>query len=234
VAAVPCASCKHGFPQAFFSDPTQSRNLHSATLRLTCPWLVQHIDLYEAEDGVRKFNEILRGDSELGRQMQDSIKEANGVHRAIRARFFSEPEGRAKLERFRKEERESKKGIKFVDAIMASGFIGVSEKNVDDVKCLHAHTADFLLRGRNAVGEETLRRLGVDPAGGDDCWQQCDYRVPMDDNSWQYRSIKNKSKLKLRKANRTRLRGLRRRTEEPPVPESMTRHAGSESSEPSQ
>jgi hypothetical protein len=98
----------------------------------------------------------------------------------------------------------------------------------DDVKCLHAHTADELLRGRNRIGKAVLDKLqsrGVDPSGcqGDfiilltlvllllpplpsplDCWQQCDLSVSPEEAKWWYTSEKSRSKLIKRKLNRKR------------------------------
>lgn len=42
--------------------------------------------------------------------------------------------------------------------MLSSGIIGVTK--VDDVKCLHAHVADHLMRGDNKVGQWTLEQLG--------------------------------------------------------------------------
>lgn len=90
------------------------------------------------------------------------------------------------------------------------------------MKCLHAHTADELLRGRNRIGKAVLDKLqsrGVDPSGcqGDfiilltlippsplDCWQQCDLSVSPAEAKWWYTSEKSRSKLIQRKLNRKR------------------------------
>lgn len=61
---------------------------------------------------------------------------------------------------------------------------------VRDAKCLHAHVADALMRGRhvNAIGRATLELLearGVRTDGGDRCSEQCNYRVEETADSWR-------------------------------------------------
>lgn len=61
---------------------------------------------------------------------------------------------------------------------------------VRDAKCLHAHVADALMRGRgaNAIGRSTLELLeerGVRTDGGDRCSEQCNYRVDETADSWR-------------------------------------------------
>jgi hypothetical protein len=99
------------------------------------------------------------------------------------------------------------------------------------VKCLHAHTADQLLRKKNYIGQTVLKKLeekGVDPSGcaGEwpppgrllsshfilsvsytgcsDCWQQCDLSTTPSEAKWWYVSQKSRSKLLQRKLNRQR------------------------------
>lgn len=61
---------------------------------------------------------------------------------------------------------------------------------VRDAKCLHAHVADALMRGRgaNAIGRATLDLLesrGVNTSGGDRCFEQCDYTAEETKDSWR-------------------------------------------------
>lgn len=83
---------------------------------------------------------------------------------------------------------------------------------IDDVKCLHAHTADYLIRqNKNSIGKKVIEKLierGVDPSGCNDCWQQCDVRIPKEDTVWWYASEKNRSKLTQR---RQRNRAIKRK-----------------------
>lgn len=61
---------------------------------------------------------------------------------------------------------------------------------VRDAKCLHAHVADALMRGRgaNAIGRDTLELLearGVPTGGRDRCQEQCNFRVEETAESWR-------------------------------------------------
>lgn len=61
---------------------------------------------------------------------------------------------------------------------------------VRDAKCLHAHVADALMRGRgaNAIGRATLELLearGVPVDGGDRCNEQCNYGEEETAESWR-------------------------------------------------
>jgi hypothetical protein len=54
-----------------------------------------------------------------------------------------------------------------------SGIIGVAPGKVHDVKCLHAHLADHLVRGQNVIGERIKSKLlekGVSLDGNAECW----------------------------------------------------------------
>ncbi|CAM9323675.1 unnamed protein product [Ectocarpus sp. 12 AP-2014] len=88
-----------------------------------------------------------------------------------------------------------------------SGITGVTPGKVRDAKCLHAHVADALMRGRsaNAIGRATLDLLedrGVRTDGGERCSEQCNYRVEETADSWRYTPQKNKQKLQMRKVRR--------------------------------
>ncbi len=61
------------------------------------------------------------------------------------------------------------------EQILQSGLIGVSPGQVE-VKCLHAHLADHLVRGdANRVGARVVKLLsdeGVTLEGEEECWKQ--------------------------------------------------------------
>lgn len=201
IEGVDCERCKWGFPRAVVTNPV-GRKMHSATLRLTCPWLVKHIDEYEAEGAVRQYNERMAAGSASADGFESSLDGANRFHAELRRHWFeSSEEGRSQLRRMR----EDGKGA-FVDRVIDSGFTGITQGKLDDVKCLHAHAADSLLRpGENAIGEAVLKDLqsrGVDVRGGEECWQQCNVQVQETQDSWSYMSVKNKSKLRARSARR--------------------------------
>ncbi|CAM9310543.1 unnamed protein product, partial [Hapterophycus canaliculatus] len=96
------------------------------------------------------------------------------------------------------------------ERFLDSGITGVTPGKVRDAKCLHAHVADALMRGRgaNAIGRATLELLearGLRTDGGDRCSEQCNYRVEETADSWRYTPQKNKQRLQTRKVRRKRM-----------------------------
>lgn len=61
--------------------------------------------------------------------------------------------------------------------IFETGLIGISLTKAAEVKCLHAHLADYLMRGDvNPIGllvVEDLAGVGVDVSGTNHCWREC-------------------------------------------------------------
>lgn len=99
--------------------------------------------------------------------------------------------------------------------MVGSGIIGVSLNKLDDAKCLHAHTADFFLRGDNKIGANVIKTLqdkGISASGCDSCWQQCASNIDRKDASWWYMSVKNKEKLRTLRDKRRERRLLTGRT----------------------
>ena len=150
--------CKHGFPQAFVRYPV-GRGMSSGMVRLSCPYLVKEIDEWEKSGAIAEFNERMAFDDDLkGKYMK-----INATWRIIREESLT-PEERKDVE--------LRLGGEASANFLSSGFIGVTVDKVDDVKCLHAHVADALLRGRgadgNVIGDIALKKLeakGVDVTG---------------------------------------------------------------------
>jgi hypothetical protein len=95
------------------------------------------------------------------------------------------------------------------------------------VKCLHAHTADYLLRGRNLIGKLVLDHLksqSIDPSGCEGivnslydlflvvrlnvfllgCHHQCNINIPKSEASWWHTPKKNRAKLISKRINRAK------------------------------
>ncbi|CAM9603549.1 unnamed protein product [Ectocarpus fasciculatus] len=185
--------CRHGFPQAFAFDPC-GHKVSSGLFRLSCPLLVQAIDLLEDEGGIEDVNARLASEEGL----REDFMAVNLAHGMLRRRLVT-PDKMGLVE-----ETIGKEGAgRFLD----SGITGVTPGKVRDAKCLHAHVADALMRGRsaNAIGRATLELLearGVRTDGGDRCSEQCNYRVEETADSWRYTPQKNKQKLQMRKVRR--------------------------------
>jgi hypothetical protein len=75
--------------------------------------------------------------------MVEELKRVNARHSAIR-RSLAKPEH---LEPY-----QQTMGYDVVEQIMASGLAGISPDKTDDVKCLHAHLADYLCTGKSPTG----------------------------------------------------------------------------------
>jgi len=198
--------CRHGFPQAYASEFRVKRSgkgppvYYSGLQRLTCPWLVGAIDQWEAEGAVKALS------AELGErpEWQEDYARVNDEFRQMR--YILSDNGTAY------EEMKVHWGEAAAENMQQSGLASVT--NNEDVKCLHAQAADFLLRGQNQIGAEVLRRLdeaGISSSGSASCWQQCDLGHVPDETSFSYTSIKNKSKLRTRLVQRNLMRAKRQK-----------------------
>lgn len=194
--------CSHGFPQAFVWDPLRrhssgkARRMHldSGLFRLSCPLLVQAIDEWEGEGGVKAVNAEVRADE----AMQEQLAHAHRGHSAARKEVIGE----------RIHGMLSGMSAELVDTthlVLRSGIAGQS-LHKSDVKCLHAQVADSLCRsGCNQIGQllvERLRRRGVDVGGSALCSQQCDPAVPPAEAAFWYTPQKNRWKLRKKIARR--------------------------------
>eukprot|EP00903_Cladosiphon_okamuranus_P016122 g14878.t1 len=193
---VPPSPCRHGFPQAFAFDPC-GHKVSSGLFRLSCPLLVQAIDQLEDEGGIEDVNARLASDESL----REDFMAVNLAHGQLRRRLVT-PDKMSVVE-----ETIGKQGA---DRFLDSGITGVTPGKVRDAKCLHAHVADALMRGRdaNAIGRSTLELLearGVRTDGGDRCSEQCNYRVEETADSWRYTPQKNKQRLQMKKVRRKRM-----------------------------
>lgn len=189
------ARCKHGYPQAYVTYPVNNAGgISSGMIRLSCPHLVKEIDLIESKGAIEQMDLNLANSADGGPQLQANFAATNKAWRLIRNSAVTQ------------EDREfmgKALGTEGAANLMESGIIGCM--NTEQTKCLHAHTADQLLRGTNTIGAyalSTLESQGVDPAGCADCWQQCDVAHVPSESSWWYVPTKNKHRLSTAKATR--------------------------------
>lgn len=143
--------CRHGFPRAFVRFPVTG-GVQSGMIRLSCPHLVKSIDSFEIEGGgIAKFNNILSQSSgDEAPALRENFLDINKTWRSLRAEATSDSD-RAFIEK--------QLGPEGATHFMESGIIGITTDKVDDVKCLHAHVADEILRGKNSIGKSTLTQL---------------------------------------------------------------------------
>jgi len=198
IYAVESSLCKHGKPRAFIQYPVGGR-ISSGMIRLTCPHLVKAIDEWEADGAIDKFNKLLEKDTVLdtGKTLRENFNEINMIHQNLRQLATTCEE---------RELMDNKLGKVGAENLMNSGIIGISQGKLDDVKCLHAHTADELLRGENEIGKLVLKGLqeerNIDPKGCDECQQQCDLQIDKNNSEWWYTPAKNKQRLRQKKERR--------------------------------
>jgi hypothetical protein len=176
--------CRHGFPQAFSLDPILLSNnrLNSGLLKLTCPLLVNSIDLLEDEGFMEEINKMLQKQDSNGIKdagdstMTDFMNRAHKIHALSRQRLLSDSinavKGREMIE-----EKLGKQGAQyFLDA----GVAGVNPSK-PDIKCLHAWMADYLFQSADnatshPVGDlvkEALLKRGTDISGTYNCYMIC-------------------------------------------------------------
>jgi hypothetical protein len=125
-------------------------------LRLTCPHLVKLIDEIEAQGGVEDFNVRISDQA----RVRKNFAHVNDQWRLIKRASINEEE---------KEYIENKLHDKAED-FLNSGIIGIRSSGTSDVKCLHAHVADELIRDDNSVGKLVLDDIvaaGHQPSGCD-------------------------------------------------------------------
>ena len=183
-----------------FKDKMQ---INSGMVRLSCPHLVKAVDELEKKGGIENFNSRLNAsgdEDELAETLRESFLHANKAWANIKAVTMSKADMKAA---------ETYLGKEGADTMVKSGIIGVTPTKVDDVKCLHAHLGDYLIRGENKIGElvsKTLEEeMNVDINGCEHCYQQCSSEIKKEESQFWYMSKKNKEKLRAardRKRNR--------------------------------
>ena len=211
---VTCVSspCRHGFPQAFGFHPTKGPKLVSGLFRLSCPLLVQQIDEWEGQSGVREMTDWLRDD--VSGDKRRGYERANEMQKQIRTELVADDYDKLV----------SRMGEYNADKFLESGVAGIPSSQTYNVKCIHAHAADHLCRSSqsnntntsiegNIIGEHALNILqnqkGVPTLGNDVCWQQCSLRHEQLSSDWSYVPKKNRQGLRS-----TRQRRKERREEE--------------------
>ena len=190
--------CRHGYAQAVLYAPicemedesggggkTRIRAEH-ATCWLTCPRLVERVDALERmENGIHDM--AARVDAEVSGDMRRGLLKAHAHAARVRNYLMGdEMARRIRSEAAAASDVDDENGAKKVDYIVNhTGLIGVSMRGLEEtktwkqIKCLHAQTADALVRGRrnNPIGARVLDDLeasGFDTTGDDECRRRCE------------------------------------------------------------
>jgi hypothetical protein len=192
-------SCKHGYPQAFFLDPTPTQQfkrrsmdrVNSGLLKLTCPLVVNAIDILEDEGFINNINSNLAKNEEDG-ELAKCMNDAHAIHSSARKNLIfcsardnadESNDGNQTLQLL-----QSKLGVKGAECFLDAGVAGANPLSMKkDVKCLHAWMADYLFRitdgdcddgmtTNHPIGEAILQSLverGIDYTGTDSCYLVC-------------------------------------------------------------
>ena len=139
--------CKHGFPQAYVQYPVGG-GISSGMIRLSCPHLVKAVDEMESDGALNDFDAKLADEAE-GLSLRVSFNDTNLAWRSIRKSAVTMED---------REYMDEKLGIEGTKFLMDSGIIGCTIGKLQ-VKCLHAHIGDHLMRGTNEIGKEALAKL---------------------------------------------------------------------------
>lgn len=187
--AISCGRrCEYGWPQAVLSDPLRGTKMADMTW-LTCPLLAMEIEKYEAEGAVRQYNESCFENED----MQKQLREMHFAHRDLRRRLVA---GRdSELDQVRE-----RLGSEAVDLIMGRGLD--FDPNSNRLRCLHAHVADYLVRGTNQIGKQVLADLearGVRTTGCAGCAEHCGMAAPLQSVAWKFKSHKTRMRKSIRR-----------------------------------
>lgn len=182
--------CRHGWPQAVMHDPLRKPGTIGDVVRLTCPLLAEAIDAYEKGGAIARYNERLAEDKAWAEDMYNT----NDAQRVLREQLC---EGRPR----RMGRASEVMGAEKVRVIMGTGLTAM-RLNSTDVKCLHAHVADELVRGGNAIGQQVLQDLkadGVSVCGTAECCDHCNVSKPLTEARWTFKGTKKKLSRRVRK-----------------------------------
>jgi len=154
------------------------------TVRLTCPLLVSALDKIEKAGAMERYNERLL----KGADWEGELARINEEHRLLRLQLVGE----------RTQELEEVRGAlgdETFAVAMRSGLASLRPEARPDVKCLHAQVADELVRGGgNVIAQQALRDIedqGVPTCGSEECSDNCDVSVPLEQARWTLGSCKN-------------------------------------------
>ncbi|MCX7813281.1 MAG: DUF501 domain-containing protein [Pseudothermotoga sp.] len=126
--------CNYGFPVVIENDCEIDGKPFPTLFWLVCPKLVKEVSRLEANGWIKKFESMIEQDQEFKR----SYIQAHDVIRKLRNDVLE------------------KETIRRIFSEMGTGGI----RNLESVKCLHLHVADYLAGVMNPVGERILNMVG--------------------------------------------------------------------------
>ena len=148
--------CRHGFTQAFSLDPVPfaQNRLNSGLLKLTCPLLVNSIDILEDQGFMNDVNQMLQREltrvdgDENNQKLTGFLTETHLLHSQSRKKLLSTPDDDStQTEHSSYQIIEHKLGKQGAEYFMKAGVAGANpHAEKPDVKCLHAWMADYIFR----------------------------------------------------------------------------------------
>ncbi|NLJ75503.1 MAG: DUF501 domain-containing protein [Firmicutes bacterium] len=146
VLGISCV-CHHGFPQVIVNRPVSTDlaevRVFPTLFWLTCPYLRKEVAQLEGQGLIGEFEKRIQTDPLFAEQ----VKENHLSYAKMRLDLIPD-EVQARL----KEDYPERYKV-----LSETGVGGV--RNLEGVKCLHMHLADYLARGENVIGAEVIRLL---------------------------------------------------------------------------
>lgn len=141
------ATCRWGYPQVILNRPVTASaadlEIFPTLYWLTCPYLCREVAVLESEGRIAQFEERLAQDEHFAQAMDQN-----------HAAYARERLALIPLEVQKRLQQEYPERYQ---VLAESGIGGI--RNPQGVKCLHTHVADYLARGENPIGKETLEIL---------------------------------------------------------------------------
>jgi hypothetical protein len=141
-------TCRWGYPQVIVNRPvsalTSDLEVFPTMYWLTCPYLCREIAALESAGVIAQFEERIAQDPEFAEAMAESHATYAKERLALIPKDVQKRLEQEYPERYQ--------------VLARSGVGGI--RSPQGVKCLHTHAADYLARGTNAIGAETLEMLG--------------------------------------------------------------------------
>lgn len=142
--------CKYGYPQVIVNRPIISQaeelTVFPTTLWLTCPYLCKLVSMLESTGFIAELQARIADDQQLAAL----VKRDHETHAQFRASLVPDEVLESLARKYPSE----------YQVIISTGVGGT--RSPDGVKCLHAHFADYLIRGANQIGAAVYERLDAD------------------------------------------------------------------------
>lgn len=193
--------CRHGWPQAVLYEPLYRERpgkhfRFGDMTRLTCPLLVAAVDEMEKAGAMVFYNLRCETDAEWGTH----LRQVNEAHKHLREQLVADRAADLADARLHY-------GEKTFATAMGAGLASMSMDS-QDVKCLHAHVADELLRrGQNPIGQQALKDIedqGIPTDGTDQCCDNCNVHLPLEEARWRLQKCKNTAGKRLSRQRQAR------------------------------